>query len=246
MTTDYNNIGELYQEAKKQPWRDRIESHSLMSLLGDLNGKKVVDVACGEGHFTRKLRRAGASRVVGVDISERMIALASQQESADPLGVEYRVEDAAADGPLGDFDLAVSAWLLVYAHSRAELAAMCRGLARRLAPGGRFVTLTTNPNLYHFDVPDYRRYGFEICLEPDVREGASILWRIFLGGASLEIENYYLPIEAYETALRDAGFREVAFHPPVLSPEGEAAEGRDHWAAMLDTSPMILIDAIRA
>lgn len=247
MTTDYNqgHIAEQYKKAKEQPWRARIESHSLMKRLGDLRGKKVTDIACGEGYVTRKLRQAGASQVVGVDISERMIELARAQEAAAPLGIDYRVDDARTLVPQQDFDLAVSAWLLVYAHDRAELAAMCQGLARRLRPGGRFVTFTTNPGLYHFKATDYRKYGFEIKLADKVVEGAPITWTIHQDDTSLEIENYYIPISAYESAFRDAGFTRFAVHPPELGPDPQAGDDRDFWADFLDYPPAILIECVR-
>jgi len=118
MTTDYNQIANQYKRAKEQPWRTRTELFSMMNLIGDLTGKKVVDVACGEGWLTRELRKAGASEVVGVDISEEMIALARWQEAREPLGIEYRVEDARATGSPHEFDLSVSNWLLVYARDQ--------------------------------------------------------------------------------------------------------------------------------
>lgn len=244
MTTDYNqgHIAEQYKQAKEQPWRARIETYSLMKLIGDVRGKKVIDIACGEGYVTRKLRQAGAREVVGVDIAERMIDLARAQEAAAPLGIEYRVEDARTLVPQQDFDLAVSAWLLVYAHDRAELAAMCQGLARRLRPGGRFVTFTTNPGLYHFKVPDYGKYGFDVKLADKVAEGAPITWLIHQDGPPLEIENYYIPISAYETAFRDAGFTNFAVHQPELALDPQAGDDRAFWADFLDYPPAILLD----
>ncbi|WP_238559432.1 MULTISPECIES: class I SAM-dependent methyltransferase [Mycobacterium ulcerans group] len=147
MAIDYNqgHIAEQYQQAKTQPWRERIETYSFLKHIGDVSGKKVLDVACGEGHFTRLLRRAGAGQVVGLDISERMIALARAQEKQQPLGIDYVVADARSTVAQQDYDVVVSAWLLVYAQNRAELAQMCRGLACRVKPGGRFVTVNTNP-----------------------------------------------------------------------------------------------------
>lgn len=245
MTTDYNQIAAQYQQAKEQLWRSRIETHSLMQLVGTLAGKKVIDVACGEGFFTRKLRRAGAAQVVGIDISERMVELARAQEASAPLGIEYLVEDARATGPPQDFDLAVSAWLLVYAHDRAELGSMCRGLARRLKPGGRFVTLTTNPHLYSFKIPDYRKYGFDIKVADRVYEGAPILWTIHLDDSSFEIENYYLPITAYEEAFRAAGFRDFALHAPVLAPDPQVGDDRAFWADFLNYPPAILLECVK-
>ena len=73
---------------------------------------------------------AGAVEVVGIDISERMIELAREQEARQPLGIEYRVEDARAVAEHADFDLVVGAWLLVYAQTRAELVQMCTGARR--------------------------------------------------------------------------------------------------------------------
>jgi toxoflavin synthase len=246
MTTDYNQIAEQYRKAKQQPWRLAVEEYSFLKLIGDLTGKKVIDLACGEGFFTRKLKQRGAATVVGIDISREMVALAQAQEAQSPLGISYVVEDARATGPRQDFDLAVAAWLLVYAHDREELGAMCRGLARRLKPGGRLATLTTNPGLYLFhERPDYGKYGFDVRLEDHIYEGATIVWTIYFDDSSFEIENYYLPIEAHEVALREAGFRDVAFHQLSLAPDAAPTGDSGYWDEMLDHPPAIMIDAIK-
>lgn len=247
MTTDYNQIADRYRMGKVQPWRTRVEAFSLMTRIGDLTGKTVVDVACGEGFFTRQLCEAGAAQVVGVDLSEQMIALAREQEARKPLGIEYRVEDARVPGPPQAFDLAVAAWLLVYARTREELGAMCRGVARRLAPGGRFVTLTANPDLVRWQSrpPNYRTYGFDIRLPVSVCEGAPIVWTIHLDDSSFEIENYYLPMAAHESAFHEAGFRNVSVHLPTLAPHPQGADEGDNWAEMLTYPPMILIEGVK-
>ena len=74
MVTDYNEnrIAEQYQQAKAQSWRAHAETYSFMNLIGDVDGKRVLDVACGEGHFTRLLRKAGAAEVVGIDIADEV------------------------------------------------------------------------------------------------------------------------------------------------------------------------------
>ncbi len=73
MTTNYNAIAEQYKQCKEHPWRSRIETYSIMKRLGNIEGKKVLDVACGEGFYARKLKQCGASEVVGIDLSEAMI-----------------------------------------------------------------------------------------------------------------------------------------------------------------------------
>ena len=45
------------------------------------------------------------------------------------------------------FDLATAAWLLVYCKSVAELNEMCKAVANYVKPGGRFLTIITNPQM---------------------------------------------------------------------------------------------------
>ena len=63
MTTDYDPIAEQYKRSKQQPWRAFIEAFTMMQLIGDPTGKAVVDIACGEGFYTRLLPQLGARRV---------------------------------------------------------------------------------------------------------------------------------------------------------------------------------------
>ena len=67
---------------------DLIEQPAMRKLLPDLNGKSVLDLGCGYGHNCVDFVNRGANRVVGIDISEKMLAVA-EKESADPK-IEYR------------------------------------------------------------------------------------------------------------------------------------------------------------
>jgi SAM-dependent methyltransferase len=243
MPTDYDDghTAALYRRAKEQPWRSRVEGPSFLRRIGDVRGLAVVDLACGEGHYTRLLRRAGAARVLGCDLSERMIDLAREGEAREPLGIEYRVADALVPAPSADFDLAVAAWLLVYARNRAELADLARGLASWVRPGGRVVTLTGNPEIARLrPPPDYRKYGFEYrCDNPEV-EGSPVVWTTHLGDASFDIENAYHPLSASVEALRTAGFRDVAVHGLELAPSPDGTDDSPFWADLI-THPVALI-----
>ena len=242
MTTNYDPIAEQYKRSKLQPWRAHVEAFTLMKLVGDLAGKAVVDVACGDGFYTRILRQQGAAKVTGVDLSPKMIELARKNEAQQPLGIEYVVGDGRDMNFEPVYDLAVAAYFLNYAHDRAELGAMCNGVARCLKPGGRFVTVNNNPAFDFSSAPSYRKYGFEASVVGAFREEAPITWTFYLDEGSFQIENYYLGVETHETALRAAGFRVVRWHRPLLSPQGEAANGRDYWATILDHPPLIFIE----
>lgn len=246
--TDYDEgaTATLYRQAKDWPWRARIEAYSLLRLIGDVTGKKVLDAACGEGHYTRLIRRAGASEVIGLDISARMIELARAEERQTPLGIGYLVEDAATIVPQHDFDLVVAVWLFVYARDRGQLLRMCQGLASRLRPGGRLISLIGNPELgAQSAVPDYREFGFEMRLPKPLIEGAPVRCTLYTDGGDLEIENYYMPIEAYEQAFAAAGFRGFATHPLELSPHPQGIDDRAYWRDLLDNPIGIILEALR-
>jgi ubiquinone/menaquinone biosynthesis C-methylase UbiE len=245
MTTDYDPIAEQYQRSKQQPWRGHVEGYTLLALVGDPTGKTALDVACGEGFYTRRLRQLGADPVVGIDLSEGMIALARQQEDRQRLGIDYRVGDARALSLPGRFDLVVAAYLLNYAPDREELRAMCRGVAACLKPGGRFVTVNSNPAINFATAPSYRKYGFETRVAGPWREGAPVTWTFFLEDGSFSIENYHLDVACHEEALRSAGFREVRWHRPRLDPAGRAAHDAAFWTTLLEHPPITFLECVR-
>lgn len=247
MSTDYDPIAEAYRQAKQHPWRTHIEAYTLDLLTPSLDKLSVIDIACGEGFYTRRLREKGAARVVGVDLSRRMIELALEAEAERPLGgLEYHVGDGKSLPFEGEFDLAFAAYFLNYARDRDELRRMCDSVARSLAPGGRFVTVNSNPMLYFDPDRSYRQYGFEAKILGGLREGAPITWNVFLDdGSSFEIENYFLDKDIHEEALRAAGFSQIFWRAPRLSPEGEKAFGRDFWKPFLDYPTIAFIECVK-
>jgi toxoflavin synthase len=245
MLTNYDGIAERYRRAKQQPWRSFIESFTLLGLVGDVAGLSVVDLACGEGFYTRLLRLQGAARAVGVDLSHGMIDLARAEEARHPLGIEYLVQDGRSLDLAEGFDLAVAAYLLNYARDEGELEAMCRGIARCLRPGGRFVAVNSHMDVDPGASPSFREYGFATAVEGELRAGTPVTWTFFLEDGPLTVENYYLDAATHERAFRAAGFREVRWHRPRLSPLGEAARGRAYWADFLDHAPVIFIECVK-
>jgi len=242
VTTNYDPIAEQYKRAKQQPWRAYMEAFTLMKLIGDPTGKAVIDIACGEGFYTRMIRQRGAASVIGVDLSGEMIALARANEAQHQLGIEYMVGDCRNLPMTSQYDLAVAAYLLNYARDRQELATMCNGIARCLKPGGRFVTVNTNPGLNFWTAPSYRKYGFETAVAGELREGAPITWTYHLEDGPFHIENYYLDVQAHEEALRAAGFGDICWHKVQLSAEGQTNHAEDHWTTLLENPPITFIE----
>ncbi len=237
---EYDRIGPEYQESKLLPFRLHIEEHTAFGLLPDLAGLSVVDLACGDGIYARKLRRRGAARVVGVDISPEMINLARRAEEATPLGVEYVLADVADVHLDARFDIAFCSFLFNYATSRAELRALIESVARLVRPGGLVVGCNDYPDNPPARFDGYRPYGFVKIGAAEPVEGGTITYRFFNpDGTPFELDNYYLPTDAYREEFADAGFASFDWVMPTVSPEGRDAFAPGFWDAYLGAPPMV-------
>ena len=232
----YDSIALAYQElADAVPLREP-EWDSLRLRLGDLTGLSVLDLACGDGVCSRRLKRWGAARVVGVDISAQMIALAQQQEHAQPLGIEYHVADAAMLGTIGAFDRVTASYFLHYAPSRAHLLRMVQTVYDNLKPGQVFVASNHNPRLPPQPCIDHKQYGVTTRLvDAPLHEGATLRVTVGLGEKTVEFSTYWHPWSTYEAAFRTVGFRTWQMAPYVISPALARKYGADFWDAYLAT-----------
>ncbi len=113
----------------------------MLREVGDVKGRDVIDLGCGEGRFSRMLAGRGA-RVTGVDLCETMVA-AAKEKSSTALET-YAVGDMEDLGDVADssYDLAVSYISLVdvFDHRRAIAETF-----RVLRTGGRFVCCNLAP-----------------------------------------------------------------------------------------------------
>jgi SAM-dependent methyltransferase len=239
MSAQYNEIAEQYRQTTRSPLRTYIEAYTLLRLVGDVRGKSVLDLACGEGFFSRRLRQLGAKRVVGVDISPAMIDLARSQELENPLGVEYICADVKNLTNLEVFDVVVAAYLLHYSKTAHEMQQMCASIVSHLPVGGRFVTLNENPDQASEAYAGYEQYGFNKTVASPRREGSEITYWMVSGRELFKFHAWYFCRETYERELGEAGFSEVTWHPLVLDPAGVEAQGAEYWQEYLSNPPVI-------
>jgi SAM-dependent methyltransferase len=114
---------------------------ALRAMLPALQGRNIVDLGCGFGWFCRWAREQGAARVLGLDVSERMLTRA---RSATPdQAIEYRLADLERfDLPAASFDLGYSSLALHYVAALDRLLDTVRGA---LKPNGRLVFSVEHP-----------------------------------------------------------------------------------------------------
>ena len=143
-TARYDEIAEWY-DSLVRGWPDGLEpvASTVLKMAGDLAGRRVCDLGCGQGFLARRMAQLGAS-VVGVDISEKLLQIAERDEAAVSLGIEYLNDDANGLSRLADgaFDGVVCNWALL---DIADLDACLRAVERVLRPGGWFVFSITHP-----------------------------------------------------------------------------------------------------
>jgi len=107
------------------------------ALLGDIRGRTVLDFGCGTGENSLLLARRGA-RVIGVDISASLIALACRRLAMNGLSnaADFAV-GSAHDLPLATESVDMVLGIAVLHHLNLELAA--REVFRVLKSGGRAI-----------------------------------------------------------------------------------------------------------
>ncbi len=245
--SEYDAFAKEYQDSKQLPFRTYAEQPLLFELIGNVTGKAVLDLGCGEGIYSRKLKAIGAATVVGIDLSSEMIALAKASEQESPLGIDYHVGDGSSIGYLGQFDLVVGSYILNYSRSRAHLEAFCRVIHLNLKPGGRFIGLNDNPanDPDHYD--GFRKYGFVKSSPKPRREGDPVTYTMFLpDGSSFSFDNFYLDPETYQKAFSATGFSSMRWVNPVVTEGGVKAFGEGYWQEFRDDPPVVGIEALKS
>lgn len=239
----YDAISTAYQDSKQLPFRKTIERHTLFEAVGDIRGLRVLDLACGEGFYTRLLKTAGAAEVTGVDISGEMIRLAERQERENPLGCRYVCADVADYQPAGAVDLVTAVYLLHYAGSEAKLLRFLQVAHTALRPGGRLVGFNDNILNPPRGSVSWSKYGIVKTGPAVPTAGAPIRYRITNeDGASFEFDNYYENPETYRRAFAEAGFHEFRWLGVSLDP---AERGNPFWDDFLENPPVIAFTATR-
>jgi SAM-dependent methyltransferase len=185
-------------------------------------GRRTLELGCGEGRVMRDLTARG-HRVTGVDSAPTLLEHA---RAADPEG-DYVLADAAA------LPFEGAAFDLVVAHNSLmdvdDMPGSVREAARVLEPGGRLAVCITHP------INDAGRFsdrtpGAEFVIRDSYFGRRPFNETFERGGLQLTFHGWCYPLEAYTTALEDAGLvierlRETQAPPALV----ERDPGEERW-----------------
>ena len=131
----YDKYAKLYD--KTLHYLDTFEKDKLIGLIGDINGKKILDVGCGTGRIVNKLRNMG-SDIIGLDISKGMIDIAKKKFPK----VKF-IEGDIENLPFKDneFDLVIASFVIVHLK---DLQKAFDEVYRVLKPNGVFIVTNIN------------------------------------------------------------------------------------------------------
>lgn len=189
----YEKLADAYAAMiDTKPHNAYLERPATLSLLPDVEGKRVLDAGCGPGAYSEWLVRKGAD-VVAFDASPRML-----EHARERLGdsVDLRLHDIT--DPLafledGSFDLVLAALVLDYVE---DWAPVFREFRRVLREDGALVFSAGHPAIDYFlkkGVEDYFRV-----------ERVEMWWTGF--GIRVLMPSYRRPLGSMTEALHEAGF----------------------------------------
>lgn len=234
-STSWGGVADWYNAHLKQPvgtYHREVLLPNLTRLLAIKPGITLLDVACGNGYFSREFFHQGAT-VIATDIAPELIALAKKQS---PKEIVYHVAPAHAMPFVKDasIDVALISLAIQNIDNVKEVFAECQ---RVLKPDGKLFVVMNHPA---FRVPQASSWGF------DDRNGKSIQYRrvdaymseskkaiqMHPGDAPSEVTwSFHRPLQFYFKALNKSGLvvgrlEEWTSHKTSTKGPKQAAEDR--------------------
>lgn len=214
------------------------EWHAFRALLPELRDKRVLDLGCGFGWHCRYAREELARSVVGIDLSEKMLARA--REDTNDSAIEYRrlaIEDI--DFPAEEFDVVISSLALHYVE-RFDI--VCRKVHHCLVSGGAFVLSVEHPIFTALAAQDwyYGPQGERLHWPVDDYQKEGLRQTHFL---EHDVVKYHRTVATYVNALTESGFSisKLSEPQPTVELQAQIPEMRDETRRPM----FLLIAAVR-
>lgn len=142
----YDAIDDYYTEFVRRELQDSnshfsLRTNEIIHILGEINGKQICDLACGEGYLSRMLAEWGGM-VTAVDISHPLLQQA--RGTSQGCSINFLLDDAQTLHSVADesFDTVVCNMALM---DIPEIAPVFQAVNRILKPAGQFIIALLHP-----------------------------------------------------------------------------------------------------
>lgn len=202
---DWNRFAENYQAFREEgrTYNELVEVPAMLSLIGDAEGKRVLDAGCGSGYYSILLAKRGAT-VTGIDISEKMIELAKKNAVKASVKCQFFVCDMQDLTMFNSstFDLVASSIVVGYLD---DLSKAFSEVFRVLKPRGIFTFSENHPILKGWWEKDHkgRRLHWNI---DNYFERSIKTYKWGTQNQVIETSSRHRTVQDYFDALISAGF----------------------------------------
>lgn len=227
----YDQLAEAYaRRIETKPHNAYYERPATLSLLPDLNNKRVLDAGCGPGVYAEILLGKGAE-VVALDANTKMAALARAR-----LGEKAQIIQASLEEPLdffedGHFDVVVAPLVMDYIY---DWRGTFGEFHRVLKQGGVLVFSIEHPVMKYIDHQEGSNY-FQV-------ERVSYTWRGF--GTPVEVPSYRRSLADVFKPLFESGFMLDTVLEPLPTAEFQEKAPED-YEELLREPGFMCIRAVR-
>ncbi|KPL01949.1 MAG: hypothetical protein AMJ90_07210 [candidate division Zixibacteria bacterium SM23_73_2] len=207
--------------------RDELNNPTMFEILGNISGKKILDLGCGEGYNARIMAKKGA-KVWGVDFSKKMIDFAIQKEKKDKLGIVYHPADAYNLKMFKNNTIDIVVCFMALQDIRDYQKAI-KEAYRVLLKSGRFLFSIPHPCFETTEKQNYKRKLKDKLKEEMIHfkvkdyfnaHSYTVPWKMKRLTQHFETTSFHRTLTHYVDALRDAKFLISRVKEPKPSKKG--------------------------
>ena len=246
--TSWEGVSDWYGShlKKEDTFQERLVFPGAERLLAPKKGERILDVACGEGAFSRMLAKAHDLHVVGIDAAPSLIQIAKRQA---PKRADYETLDARELSKRfspASFDAAAC---ILAIQNIDPFAPVIEGVSRALKPGGRFVIVMNHPS---FRIPRQSGWGWDEARKLQYRRVDKYLSSFEVPiqahpGAAPDKKtwSYHRPLQAYVSALAANGFAVDAIEEWASHRKSEGGRAKAEDAARNEIPMFLALRAVK-